>query len=310
MARRRRVGWAPSAYGRMYRLAVQCSGTAIAARSTARPPRPSRWPVVMRAPTLASQPPISAVITRASTGISLATLCQSCGLRTLEVRAKVSRAKSSRRLAPIRVALSSTCSSMARAARRLASSASCFAFSLSSSALAASLAGAASLGGGAPSLVFGVSSASRLTDAASLGVMSAIAACKATPSGSFSARRRCRSASVRLGLLSEASIEASAARVASRSRGCASCATARPDAAARTSAAARTRPRTGHRRLCKTQRNVMPKGGPLIRGGVKPPSHPNTAELRRQPEASPKPPFTFEPEKGCAGPGALLKEIA
>ena len=62
-------------------------------------------------------------------------------------------------------------------------------------------------------LGFGTSSASLLTDAASLGVMSAIAACRARPKGSFSARRRCKSASVRFGFLSAASIEASAARV-------------------------------------------------------------------------------------------------
>ena len=146
----------------------------------------------------------------------------SCGLRTLEDRAKVSRANSSRRVAPMRVARSSTCSSMARAARRLASSVSCFCL------LAREFRGRRVGRRRRSRFDLGVSSARRFADAASRGVRSAIAACKATPSGSFSARRRCRSASVRFLSFSAASIAVSAARVGSRSSGCASCAEARP----------------------------------------------------------------------------------
>ena len=118
---------------------------------------------------------------RRRSGLPATTSVQSCGSRTLDDRAKVSRANSSRRAAPIRVEMSSTCSSMARAARRLASSASCRFFSLSSSLAATSVAGAAS-----PD--FGVSSARRLAEAASRGVRSAIAPSSARASGSFWAR--------------------------------------------------------------------------------------------------------------------------
>ncbi len=177
----------------------------------------SRWP------TASSQLPIRLRITSASIGTSRHTATQSSGLRMLDDRAKVWRANNCRRAALMRVERSSACSSMARAARRLASSASCRFFSLSSSLAATSVVGAAS-----PD--FGVSSARRFAEAARRGVSSAIAPCKASSSASFWARRVCRSASARFLSLSAASVEVRAARVWSRSSGCASCAQARPSA--------------------------------------------------------------------------------
>ena len=103
-------------------------------------PMPSACVVVRRLLRPENQSPRTVDIARASAGISRDTLGHNCGLNTEEERAKVWRANRSRRLAPIRVALSSALSSRARAVRRLASSASCFCFSLASSVAAASVA--------------------------------------------------------------------------------------------------------------------------------------------------------------------------
>ena len=176
---------------------------------------------VVSSPTAPSQLPIRPRITSASTGTSRQTAVQSCGLRTLDERAKVRRANNWRRAALMRVLRSSASSNMARAARRLASSLSCLFFSLSSSLAATSVVGAAS-----PDL--GVSSARRFADAARRGVRSATAPCKARASGSFSACRRCKSSSVRFLSLSAASMAVSAERVWSRSSAWVSCAQARP----------------------------------------------------------------------------------
>ena len=97
-----------------------------------------------RSPTAPNQLPISPRITSASTGASRQTAAQSCGLRTLDERAKVRCANNWRRAALMRVLRSSASSSMARAARRLASSLSCLCFSFSSSLAATSVVGAAS----------------------------------------------------------------------------------------------------------------------------------------------------------------------
>ncbi len=201
---------------------------------------PSACVVVRRLLRPEIQSPRTVDIARASAGASRDTPIHNRGLKTEEERAKVWRANRSRRLAPIRVALSSALSSKARAVRRLASSASCFCFSLASSVAAASASGA---GAASLSFVLGVSSANRFEDAASRGVRSAIAACSETPSGSFSALRRWRSASVRLGCFSAFSIPLSAPLVASRSSGRPSSAKARPTDARRRTRATRRRTR-------------------------------------------------------------------
>ena len=182
-ARRSWLGALALGSRRTTRREIQASGAAIRATRAATAARAIFWASVSRSATPPSQLPIRLRITAASIGTSRQTSSHSCGLRTLEDRAKVSRANSWRRAALMRVARSSLSRSMARAARRLASSESCLCFSLASSLAATSVAGWVS-----PDL--GVSSARRFADAASRGLKSAIAPCKARPSASFSARTR------------------------------------------------------------------------------------------------------------------------
>ena len=183
---------------------------------------------------------------------------------------------------------------MARAARRFASSVSCRFFSVASSVAATSVVGAVS-----PDL--GVSSARRLAEAASRGVRSLIAPCKARPSASFWALRVCRSASVRFLSLSAVSMAVRPARVWSRSRGCASCAQARPSAR-------RTKTRTA-----QCNRRNADEGFIAGKDGPEADSAARSSAIRPWPERggnrdpAANSAFTLRRKKGCAPDAALLK---
>ena len=110
----------------MTRRAIHCSGAQSARIASATARRPNACAAEMRAARPCSQSPSSVPTALASPGDSRATSTHSSGLTRLDERAKVWRAKRSRRAALIRELSSSICNSIARAERTSASSASCF----------------------------------------------------------------------------------------------------------------------------------------------------------------------------------------